>query len=152
MPLFQGITVYSALRQSGAHIGDWVVVPGAGGGLGHLAVQYARAMGLRVLALDTGDAKKALCTSLGADAWVDFADPATPDVVAEIVRITGGGAHAAIVATGTGAAYKQAAFYLRAGGSLMVVGLPPTALFDIPIGLVAAKVRHFLLNLGSLRL
>ena len=47
----QGITVYRAIKYSGAKIGDWIVLPGAGGGLGHLAVQYAVAMGLRVVAV-----------------------------------------------------------------------------------------------------
>lgn len=44
-----------------------VVVPGAGGGVGHMAVQYARAMGLRVIAIDTGDSKKEMCLRLGAE-------------------------------------------------------------------------------------
>ena len=48
---FQGITVYRAIKYSNAKIGDWIVLPGAGGGLGHLAVQYAVAMGLRVVAV-----------------------------------------------------------------------------------------------------
>ena len=98
-------------------------------------------MGLKVLALDTGATKKELCTSLGADAWLDFRDPAVTDIVAEIVRITGGGAHAAVVTTGSALAYQQAAFYLRTGGSLLVVGLVPTDLFNIPIGIIPAKVR-----------
>lgn len=49
--LCAGVTVYRALKYSKTHIGDWVAIPGAGGGLGHLAVQYATAMGLRVLAV-----------------------------------------------------------------------------------------------------
>ena len=49
--LCAGITVYRALKYSKTHIGDWVAIPGAGGGLGHLAVQYATAMGLRVVAI-----------------------------------------------------------------------------------------------------
>ena len=47
----KGVTVYRAIKHSGAKLGDWIVLPGAGGGLGHLAVQYARAAGLRVLAI-----------------------------------------------------------------------------------------------------
>ena len=47
----QGITVYRAIKYSQTHIGDWIVIPGAGGGLGHLAIQYANAMGLRVVAI-----------------------------------------------------------------------------------------------------
>lgn len=47
----QGVTVYRALKYSQAHIGDWIALPGAGGGLGHLAIQYATSMGLRVVAI-----------------------------------------------------------------------------------------------------
>jgi D-arabinose 1-dehydrogenase-like Zn-dependent alcohol dehydrogenase len=54
----QGLTVYKALKQANVHIGDWVAIPGAGGGLGHLGVQYASAMGLRVLAIGTCSAFK----------------------------------------------------------------------------------------------
>lgn len=49
----QGLTVYRAIKYSGAKLGDWIILPGAGGGLGHLAVQYAAAAGLRVLAVGT---------------------------------------------------------------------------------------------------
>ena len=51
--LCAGITVYRAIKYSNTKIGDWIVLPGAGGGLGHLAVQYAVAMGLRVVAIGT---------------------------------------------------------------------------------------------------
>jgi len=71
-----GVTVYKALKeaQQGGDLrpGDWVAIPGCGGGLGHLAVQYASNMGFRVLGIDTGSEKKALATKLGAEAFVDF--------------------------------------------------------------------------------
>jgi len=71
-----GVTVYKALKeaQQGGDLrpGDWVAIPGCGGGLGHLAVQYAAAMGYRVVGIDTGSEKKALATKLGAEAFVDF--------------------------------------------------------------------------------
>lgn len=68
----QGVTSYRALKYSDTHIGDWIVIPGAGGGLGHLAVQYAAAMGLRVVAIDTGEEKRKLVEKLGAEKWIDF--------------------------------------------------------------------------------
>ena len=68
--LCAGVTVYKALKESGARAGEWVALPGAGGGLGHLAVQYAKWMGLRVIAIDTGAEKKELCLKLGAEKWV----------------------------------------------------------------------------------
>lgn len=65
--LCAGITVYKGLKESGARPGQTVAIVGAGGGLGTLAVQYAKAMGLRVVAIDGGDEKKSLCEKLGAD-------------------------------------------------------------------------------------
>lgn len=67
-----GLTVYTALKRSGVRPGQWVVLPGGGGGLGHMAVQYAKAMGMKVIAIDAGDAKKELCERLGAELFIDF--------------------------------------------------------------------------------
>lgn len=125
--LCAGVTVYRALKYSKTLPHDWVVLPGAGGGLGHLAVQYAKYMGLRVIAIDRGEEKRQLCVDkLGADAWIDFTQ--TSDIVAEVKRITGGlGAHAAVVTTASSSGYTQAVDYLREGGTLMAVGLPAKA-------------------------
>lgn len=65
--LCAGVTVYKGLKESGARPGQTVAIVGAGGGLGSLAQQYAKAMGLRVIAIDGGDEKKALCESMGAE-------------------------------------------------------------------------------------
>ncbi|CAE6397657.1 unnamed protein product [Rhizoctonia solani] len=71
--LCAGLSVYGALKQSSTQPGDILVVTGAGGGLGHLAIQYAiNAFNLRVIAVDTGDNKKELCLKLGAEAFIDF--------------------------------------------------------------------------------
>jgi len=121
--LCAGVTVYRAIKHSQTKIGDWIVLPGAGGGLGHLAVQYAVAMGLRVVAIDTGDDKKDLCLKLGAEKWIDF--KTTKDLVKDIQDATDGfGPHSAVVTAANSAAYEQAIAYLRPGGTLMVVGLP----------------------------
>ncbi|WVR09361.1 hypothetical protein IAU60_006427 [Kwoniella sp. DSM 27419] len=118
-----GVTTYKALKVSNTKVGDWVALPGAGGGLGHLAVQYAKAMGLRVIAIDTGDAKEKLVKSLGADAWVDF--KTSKDIVADIKAATGGlGPHAAVVTAAHQSGYTQAIKYLREGGTLVCVGMP----------------------------
>lgn len=71
--------------------GQWIVLPGAGGGLGHFAVQYAVAMGMRVIAVDGGDAKRDLCKKLGAEVFIDFTS--TKDIAAEVMKITKYGAH-----------------------------------------------------------
>jgi propanol-preferring alcohol dehydrogenase len=64
--LCAGITVYKGLKESGVRPGQTVAIVGAGGGLGSLAQQYAKAMGLHVIAIDTGDEKKKLCEQMGA--------------------------------------------------------------------------------------
>lgn len=74
--LCAGITVYKGLPKSGARPGQTVAVVGAGGGLGSLAQQYAKAMGLQVIAIDSGDEKKKLCEDVGAT--VGFKSPTRP--------------------------------------------------------------------------
>lgn len=81
--LCAGITVYKALKTSGAKPGQWVAISGAAGGLGSLALQYAKAMGFRVLAVDGGD-KGEFVKSLGAESYVDFTK--SKDVVKEILK------------------------------------------------------------------
>ncbi|TCD70709.1 alcohol dehydrogenase [Steccherinum ochraceum] len=121
--LCAGVTVYRAIKYSNTKIGDWIVLPGAGGGLGHLAVQYAAAMGLRVLAIDTGSEKRDLVMKLGAEKWIDFKE--TKNLVEDIKAATDGfGPHAAVVTAANSEAFEEAIDYLRPGGTLMVVGLP----------------------------
>lgn len=121
--LCAGVTTYKALKVSNTKVGDWVALPGAGGGLGHLAVQYAKAMGLKVIAIDSGAAKEKLVKSLGADAWVDF--KTSKDIVADIKAATGGdGPAAAVVTAANKTGYAQAIEYLKPSGTLVAVGMP----------------------------
>ncbi|EKM77296.1 hypothetical protein AGABI1DRAFT_86600 [Agaricus bisporus var. burnettii JB137-S8] len=130
--LCAGLTVYRALKYSETGPGDWIVLPGAGGGLGHLVIQYAKYMGRRVIAIDGGEEKRKLCLSLGADHWIDF--KTCKDVTAEIKRVTGGkGAHATVVTTASSSGYSQAIDYLRPNGRLMAVGLPAKTTLDADI-------------------
>lgn len=115
--------------------------------LSFLAVQYAVAMGLRVVAIDTGAEKRALCLSLGAEAWIDFRQ--STNLIADVRAATGGGAHAAIVASGANEAYAQAAAYLRTRGYLMVVGLSKGTQVQVPVILTSALVRTILLKFAS---
>ncbi|GAA5862223.1 hypothetical protein JCM8547_007775 [Rhodosporidiobolus lusitaniae] len=125
--LCAGVTVWKAIKQSHTKPGDYLVVSGAGGGLGHLAVQYAEAIGLRVVAIDSGEEKRKLVASYGCDLFVDFAKFKEPGaLVEEVKRICGGvGPHAAVIASAGGAAYNEALEYLRPHGTLVAVGLPP---------------------------
>ena len=120
--LCAGITVYKALKESGARPGQWVALPGAGGGLGHLAVQYANSMGLRVVAIDTGSEKKTLVQELGAEAFVDFRT--SKDMIGEVKMVTGGGPHAVIVVSANSKSYSDALKMVRTKGTVVAVGLP----------------------------
>jgi len=121
--LCAGVTVYKALKESGARAGEWICIPGAGGGLGHLTIQYAHFMGLNCICIDTGAEKQALCCDkLGAAKWIDF--KTSKDIVADVKAATPDG-FAAIVAAATAAAYEQAMEYIRPHGTVVAVGLPP---------------------------
>lgn len=124
--LCAGMTVHSALRRAHTKPGQWVVVSGAGGGLGHIAVQLAsRALGLQVVGIDSGS-KKELVLESGAKHFVDVAAFKTPEAIAAHVKelCDGFGAHAVIVCAGSNAAYGQAASFLRFNGTLVCVGIP----------------------------
>jgi propanol-preferring alcohol dehydrogenase len=125
--LCAGVTVYKALKQSNTKAGQWIAIPGAGGGLGHLCVQYANLMGMRVIAVDTGSAKKDLCMELGAEVWIDFKE--AKDIVSAIKNATGDGfgPHGAIVTSASASGYEQALDYIRPGGTVVAVGLPAGA-------------------------
>jgi propanol-preferring alcohol dehydrogenase len=73
--LCAGITVYKGLKEAGVRPGQTVAIVGAGGGLGSLAQQYAKAMGIRVVAVDGGDEKKAMCEQLGTEVFFESSNP-----------------------------------------------------------------------------
>lgn len=102
--LCAGVTVYAALRKSAAKSGEWVALLGAGGGLGHLAVQIAaRSMGYRVIGIDQGS-KKDLVMESGAEHFIDHT--ASKDVAEDVKALTGGlGVHAVLVLTAANPAY-----------------------------------------------
>lgn len=120
--LCAGVTVYKGLKESEVRPGEWVLISGVGG-LGHLAVQYARAMGMRVVAVDVSDDKAKLALQHGAEVAINARTE--PDVAATVRRVTGGGAHGGLVTAVNGAAFPQAVAALRHGGTVSLVGLPP---------------------------
>jgi propanol-preferring alcohol dehydrogenase len=123
--LCAGVTVYSALRKSEVKSGQWVVIAGAGGGLGHLGVQIAsRGMAMRVLAIDHGS-KESFVRECGAEAFVDLTKFDDKSIGEEVKRLTGGlGASGVIVCTAANRAYAQAISFLRFGGTVVCVGMP----------------------------
>lgn len=107
--LCAGVTAYTALKDSGLRPGQTVAIAGAAGGLGSFALQYAKAMGLDVIAIGSGDEKREMCFTLGARAFVDF--KSSDDVAAEVKKATedGLGPHAALVMATNKEAFEQAA-------------------------------------------
>lgn len=126
--LCAGVTVYKGLKVTDTKPGDWVVISGVGG-LGHMAVQYAVAMGLRVAAVDIDDIKLATARELGASVTVNAAHG---DPTAEIVRQTGGGAQGVLVTAVSPQAFEQALGMAARGGTVALNGLPPGK-FAVPI-------------------
>ncbi|KAF7353950.1 Mannitol-1-phosphate dehydrogenase [Mycena venus] len=137
--LCAGLTIYKALKEANLKVGNWIAIPGAGGGLGHLGIQYAIAMGLRVIAIDTGDAKRDLCLKLGAEKWIDF--KTSTNLIQDVKEAADGkGPHAAVVVSSNAGPLDQAVMYLRPKGTLVAVGIPSgAAMFTVPIGLLIAK-------------
>jgi len=131
--LCAGITVYKGLKESGVIPGQSVALVGAGGGLGSLACQYAKAMGIHVIAIDGGDDKRVSTKALGADEYVDFFT--SKDLVADVKAATpdGLGPHAAILVATSDKPFQQAAEYVRPRGVVVMIGMPAGAVMKAPV-------------------
>ncbi len=129
--LCAGVTTYKGLKETEAGPGEWVAISGIGS-LGHIAIQYARAMGLHVAALDVTAEKLEPARALGAEICVDAT---APDAAAQVVRQTGGGAHGVLVTAVSPPAFAQSIAMVRRRGTIALVGLPPgtfaTPIFDV---------------------
>lgn len=125
--LCAGVTVYKGLKETDTKPGDTVAISGIGG-LGHLAVQYAKAMGLHVIAVDVADDKLRLATQMGADMVINAA---TRDPVNEVQNACGG-VEGALITAVSPEAFSQGVGMLARGGTMSLVGLPPGS-FDLPI-------------------
>ena len=129
--LCAGVTTYKGIKETEAKPGEWIAISGIGG-LGHIAIQYAKAMGLHVAALDVSEQKLELARTLGADIALDAR---APDAAAQIVKQTGGGAHGVLVTAVSPMAFGQALKLVRRKGTVSLVGLPPgdfaTPIFDV---------------------
>jgi alcohol dehydrogenase, propanol-preferring len=122
-----GVTTYKAIKVAKVAPAETVAVFGVGG-LGHLAVQYARIAGAFVIGVDVHDSKLALATELGADHVVNAA---RVDPVAAIQAL--GGADVAVALAASSKSFDQAYRSLRRGGRLVCVGLPAEGTFSVPI-------------------
>jgi propanol-preferring alcohol dehydrogenase len=128
--LCAGVTTYKGLKETDTRPGEWVVIVGVGG-LGHVAVQYAKAMGLHIAAVDVADDKLELAKRLGAELTVNASktDPAP------VIQKQTGGAHGVLVTAVSAGIFRQSIDMLRRGGTCVLVGLPPgdfpTPIFDV---------------------
>lgn len=129
--LCAGVTTYKGLKETEAKPGEWVVISGVGG-LGHIAIQYAKAMGLKVIGLDIAEDKLKLARESGAEQAVNAL---AKDAVERVLEVTGGGAHGVLVTAVSTPAFGQALHMVRRKGTVSLVGLPPgefpTPIFDV---------------------
>ncbi|MEX6505090.1 alcohol dehydrogenase AdhP [Jiella sp. M17.18] len=137
--LCAGVTTYKGLKETEAKPGQWVAISGIGG-LGHVAVQYAKAMGLNVVALDVSPDKLDLAREAGADVAIDAH---APDAVETVLKATGGGAHGCLVTAVSVPAFAQVLKMVRRRGTVSLVGLPPgefpTPIFDVVLKRITVR-------------
>ncbi|MBR0690656.1 alcohol dehydrogenase AdhP [Bradyrhizobium manausense] len=137
--LCAGVTTYKGLKETEARPGEWVVISGVGG-LGHVAIQYAKAMGLKVAAVDIAADKLALAREAGADLAVNALAAGAVD---NVLAATGGGAHGVLVTAVSTAAFAQALKMVRRKGTVSLVGLPPgefpTPIFDVVLKRITVR-------------
>ena len=147
--LCAGITVYKGLKEAGIKAGEWVAVVGAAGGLGSMAVQYAKAMGYRVLAVDGGggEEKRRVCVDvLGAERYVDYTCAKDDQEMVKLVRdataggdddddglLSGEGPHAVLLLAVQERPFQQATQYVRSRGTVVCIGLPANAQLRAPV-------------------
>lgn len=125
-----GLTAFSALKKSRAQAGEWVAVSGAGGGLGHLALQIGKSMGFRMIGLDMAS-KEDLAYECGAEKFLDIKS----NVVEGTLALTNGeGVSAVVVCSGNNEAYATGLNLLKFNGTLVCVGIPNGA----PVAIASA--------------
>ncbi|KJR88989.1 uncharacterized protein SPSK_07649 [Sporothrix schenckii 1099-18] len=152
--LCAGLTMMGGLAKVDTHVapasggeddkgGIWVVISGAGGGLGHLGVQLAssnRAGRYNVIAIDSGKAKRALSLDSGAHHFIDYKQ-SDDDIEKAVHDITGGeGAHAVLVVSGSEDAFRTAPRLVRNMGIIVSIGLPHND-FTFPVSASLCSAR-----------
>lgn len=137
--LCAGVTTYKGLKETDTRPGEWVAISGIGG-LGNVAIQYAKAMGLNVVAIDIAPDKLDLARRSGADVAVDAR---SADAVAQVIEATKGGANGILVTAVSPPAFSQALQMVRRKGTVSLVGLPPgefaTPIFDVVLKRITVR-------------
>ncbi len=131
--LCAGITVFNALRNSGARAGDLVAVQGIGG-LGHLGIQYARQMGFHTVAIGRGGDKQPLAKRLGAHEYIDTS---AGDPAAALQKM--GGAHIVLATAPDSKSMSAVVNGLAPNGTLIVVGAGMESLNVTPLQLIGGS-------------
>jgi D-arabinose 1-dehydrogenase-like Zn-dependent alcohol dehydrogenase len=128
-----GVTTYNSLRNSGARSGDVVGIQGVGG-LGHLGVQFARAMGFRTVAISGSDSKRELAAKLGAH---DYIDTSKQSPAAAMKKW--GGAKVILATAPDGKSMSPLIAGLGIGGRLVIVGAGPDPVSVSPLQLIGER-------------
>jgi D-arabinose 1-dehydrogenase-like Zn-dependent alcohol dehydrogenase len=128
-----GVTVYNALRNSGARGGDVVAIHGIGG-LGHLGVQYARQLGFETVAIGRGKDKQPLARKLGAHHYLDTN---AADAVAELQKL--GGARVILATAPNAQAISELVDGLSVNGKLLVPAAPAEPLTVSVLSLIMGR-------------
>jgi D-arabinose 1-dehydrogenase-like Zn-dependent alcohol dehydrogenase len=131
--LCAGITVFNALRNSGARAGDLVAIQGIGG-LGHLGIQYARQMGFHTVAIGRGADKKPLATKLGAHEYIDTNADAPAAALKKL-----GGAKIALATAPDSKSTSALVDGLVPNGTLLVIGAGAESLTVTPLQLIGGR-------------
>ncbi|KAI5462004.1 chaperonin 10-like protein [Mariannaea sp. PMI_226] len=131
--LCAGLTVYKGLKDSGVRPGQYVALVGAGGGLGCFALQYAKAMGLHSIAIDTGSDKAQVCRDLGATKFVDFRESHNLSADVKAATPDGLGPHAVLILATHEQPFHHATTYVRAHGTVVCIGMPGHGHIQAPI-------------------
>jgi alcohol dehydrogenase, propanol-preferring len=137
--LCAGVTTYKGLKETEARPGEWMVIFGVGG-LGHIAIQYAKAMGLKVVGVDIAQDKLELARKTGADHAINAL---AKDALDDVLAATNGGAHGVLVTAVSTPAFAQALHMVRRKGTVSLVGLPPgefpTPIFDVVLKRITVR-------------
>lgn len=146
--LCAGLSLAGAVSKVAPEVqpGEFVAIVGAGGGLGHIGVQFASIKGYKVIAIDSGAEKEKLCKEMGAVAFIDYAKE---NVLEGVRALTDGeGAHGLICVAGSERAYEQAPELVRNNGVFVCVGLPPDS-FMFPMSPIHIANRGLVIKGSS---
>lgn len=139
-----GATAYNGLIKANIKTNQWVAIFGATGGLGSIAIQYARAMGYRVIGIDgPGDERRQIFHSLGGEIFLDFTS--VKNIPSVVKDVTQGGAHCVLNLTASLASYDQTVACVRPLGTVVPIGVPPNS------GLLKADIFDIVNNSISIR-